>query len=811
MKYLIVILISFAANAKVFTVSAKWSCNRLDFSSETVKLPLFKNLSIKVDTKNSQLKIVPNIFDEVDLLNKDSVVNSDSCVKRLLSKVSKGIKKYSDSCNGCNLSSKEVMDTLKGKILKSKYFSNTKLIKLPRVYSGHNEYTGIVNYSLVEKFCSQSKLNSKEIIAVAGIGFIKQMSLIITSNKDAFPKTCIDEIKKVHEKFSFKNKNCEANSCKEIIEESNVRDEAYSMLEENFVYAKNKEDIQNLQANGYHKATPEIRNKILNDTLKDPIACAMNHTVRDSRRYLSIYRYDDAMSEFIDKYIQSMSQECIRDIVQSYITTKENHLSSDLNLCTSTYCKTQTNKYHENILKLMSYNHSKKQLEYFCKNQPKDKSYESFLDTWNKLDDVLMCTELKVGESRVLKNVSNDVLGHYHSLKRLSDKKYEASLAIKFTSPDPIQNQNMRKRVNDCISKTSEYFKSPSGEQMDVKIITPLENQKKPINERLEVVSIDIAAKGVAFRSHSKKYEESISCEVITHELLHLMGLVDEYHEHWNKVYFRRSTKEVYNPRHFPRDKDKNNFETTTAYVGCRSHSQKPSVMSSQGKMFQEAVKKKISCECKTDSCKQFIKNMKNLKISLFSTPEQSNLIKYCKRSILKNKKLSQDYEFDGKFYKNKNFSQSSLEFEIENFDMGTDLKTPRLVGYKYSCICQDDSCRKYINYYKNNFIDKNKFNSRNYCFSGATQNKSQSSNIAFDSAEPYKVNNNGTFSFTTTPSLNSLLRPAHFEQLKWGSCSSKASKYKSCAKYAYKSLDFQCSDKPKYCDSDEGWLTSIK
>ena len=56
-----------------------------------------------------------------------------------------------------------------------------------------------------------------------------------------------------------------------------------------------------------------------------------------------------------------------------------------------------------------------------------------------------------------------------------------------------------------------------------------------------------------------------------------------------------------------------------------------------------------------------------------------------------------------------------------------------------------------------------------------------------------------------TNPTSNfSLLQPAQFTRLKYGSCQSRAEKFNECQRYAYVST---CEDRPAYCDDESQWL----
>lgn len=816
MKYLLLILLSFALQAKVFTVMSSWNCNRLDISSRTASLPQSANLKIRVDTSTNSVSINPDIFNDIDFSNKDSIVNSDSCLVKLLSVLDGAVEEYVKNCDSCNLVSKDIKSNLKKEIASSSYFKKSQTLpKLPRVYSGHNEYIVKTDKKLIDKFCADKDLSAKEILAINGLSFIQQMSAELSYDKSAFDKKCINKIEKFQKKFTPKSLDCEDVTCIEIKSKIATRDATLSTLYNDYDFAQNKEDIEKLENLGFLVADSKIEAQILQNAVsdEDKDKCSIEHTMKfNDRGYSSIYKYDSVISKLIDTKYQGLPLNCIRSIVTRYIRDKE--ISADSNvICESDYCNERKSLYHQNIVRLMSFSHTKEQIDLFCKSPPNGKLFESYIDMWNKLDDISMCTELKIGESRPLLDKSTNGVGHYHGLKRLSDKKYEATLAIDFKSDDEAANEEMRERMNSCISKTSDYFKSPNGEQMDLKIISSEDNKKLQKDQQLKLVEIGIADKGEYFRSNSKKYAADIPCSTITHELLHLMGLVDEYHETAIQAYYNPDTKEAFNPRYFPAGKSKDGFEQKVAYVDCRSHSIENSVMALQRDRFADAVKSKVSCKCETKECIDVMKNPKLAKIANFSTPDDFNIKDYCTVKTLKKSNLSKDFESDD-VYTDVSYSENSLVFTSPEVNFGsrfTEDKEAKVIMNQTSCKCTTDKCREDIANFKSNIIDVNKYNSRRYCPYGTELQKDESEDIADINESDYSINDDGVFTFTTTPSKDSLLMPAHFEKMKWGSCSTKATRYNKCASYAYMLVDFQCTDKPKYCESDEGWLQSTK
>ena len=82
----------------------------------------------------------------------------------------------------------------------------------------------------------------------------------------------------------------------------------------------------------------------------------------------------------------------------------------------------------------------------------------------------------------------------------------------------------MFKRVSKCIGSLSGRLLSPEGESLEIAINTSRATELIPVSE----IKINSSP---GFRSHSLEYSSQIDCPSITHELFHLLGLVDEYDE----------------------------------------------------------------------------------------------------------------------------------------------------------------------------------------------------------------------------------------------------------------------------------------
>ena len=137
----------------------------------------------------------------------------------------------------------------------------------------------------------------------------------------------------------------------------------------------------------------------------------------------------------------------------------------------------------------------------------------------------LQCTQLKVGESRTLNSESlNPTLIHqkYRILRR-SDKEYIVTINPFFKS----KNEGMRNQMQKCLKIINPYLLGPNEEKLTIELAS-IDDKETPQHQ------IEIQANPFG-REHSEGYTDFIGCRTMAHEILHILGLIDEYKEPENR------------------------------------------------------------------------------------------------------------------------------------------------------------------------------------------------------------------------------------------------------------------------------------
>ena len=217
----------------------------------------------------------------------------------------------------------------------------------------------------------------------------------------------------------------------------------------------------------------------------------------------------------------------------------------------------------------------------------------------NKLDDLSLllkdlkkqsqCFDLNPGEEKFIH--SNTGRNRSFHIKREPDGSYSVPLTLNFSPAKDYDGSVPRgqapgyymNKVQQCIKKANTKMLGPNGEKLRVLIKEPGENDKSC--ETSDTINISIGSKN--HRSNAGKYASDIDCQTITHEVLHLLGLCDEYKEQSKGYYVDSQSGQIIEKEDFKLYKQQTgtvpnhgNFEFKLAY-DCRITSTN-SIMSNQ-------------------------------------------------------------------------------------------------------------------------------------------------------------------------------------------------------------------------------------
>jgi hypothetical protein len=108
-----------------------------------------------------------------------------------------------------------------------------------------------------------------------------------------------------------------------------------------------------------------------------------------------------------------------------------------------------------------------------------------------------------------------------YRLSQPTEGNFVAEVYAPFSPPEKAAQ--MRAHANQCLEQLNPRLQGPGSQSLNIRLVEEVGSPPIPPNP-IAVVSADA-------RSNSLAWEEDITCDVVVHELLHVLGLIDEYQE----------------------------------------------------------------------------------------------------------------------------------------------------------------------------------------------------------------------------------------------------------------------------------------
>ena len=161
------------------------------------------------------------------------------------------------------------------------------------------------------------------------------------------------------------------------------------------------------------------------------------------------------------------------------------------------------------------------------------------------------CQEILPGAERTVIAGTDEKINPSYKIKREKDGSYSVFLNLEFfadvdydgEAPAEDVPSHYMKKAQTCLKQAGEKMLGPNGEKLQILVSTP--SVSKGQNCKPSIRAIAIKKKG--FRPNSAEYSGDIDCPAITHEILHLLGLPDEYQESSKGYYVDPHTGQVEN------------------------------------------------------------------------------------------------------------------------------------------------------------------------------------------------------------------------------------------------------------------------
>ncbi|MBY0518686.1 MAG: hypothetical protein K2P81_17380 [Bacteriovoracaceae bacterium] len=793
-----------------------WSCQQQNYP-EIKQLRNSANVKIEAKLKNGELEISfkPNIFQVQPISlefvtgvisnQKEIGVDYSDCIEQFEKSYKQAISTYKNqncasSANNvfCQRTSEDLLDGFKRQIRSEKYFvENLDRVNLPRLLP--NQKTGSSPKEIqdnLNNFCSQKSFSKINLYSS------ETLQLILNNSTDVRIGVSQDCMKRIQSELE-KDSNaliglvCEKqiSLCNKIKEANIQGQQILAKSLENSVAATEKEDERWAKILMIPQDDKGGSNDLKERLNKDPFQCSqLGSSLKTETGYYPMSALPSSLAENMQKLSEVADGECLRTVIQNYA----------LGLAYVGFDREEFQKYcQENSSKLCKEMEERKKLsdknlrDLFaltygdlgkrfvtecddCLDSPA-KSLQQLINKVKEAKEAVTCIDLKVGEAKVVSSFDGapaGLSGNY-SLKKRADGGFDVKVGMNVVSDGAfgVSADEMLQRVQKCISEVTPYMKGANGNILNLQVLSGKELSQIPASERPRLNNISI--QGPNTRSNSGSYEANVDCPTITHEVLHLLGLCDEY-------------------------------DGTGDGYTCRAAPKVASIMSSQNAAFEKAVPKTFNCECKVGStCRKIMEGQdeahKNfyMMANIYSTTDYKFRNQYCNDKELPQTTWSAIAQNPYTVYE-KTSSENDITIVTQN--SGDIYPAIERSEFKCKCATGDNKCQTQLNEFKAQVAATIKTTTP-YCPSGSNWTQPQIGN-KLNSESPYKWTGSSV-QFVTKPEWPSLIHANHFERIAGGACASKASKYNECAKWAYRGKENtnNCSGKPLYCEDDQEFL----
>lgn len=183
-----------------------------------------------------------------------------------------------------------------------------------------------------------------------------------------------------------------------------------------------------------------------------------------------------------------------------------------------------------------------------------------------------------------------------------------ATNAQKSAMDAQLKEETLRK-IRQCMHTLQPHLKGPGGETMEIRILTPEQTNTLPQAMRPRSRRVEVSPEHNG-RGNADNFGTNFTCPTIGHELLHHLGLCDEYLE------VEADKQEIWSCRVTPIE---TSFMKETFYA------------------FDQTVPQTISCDCTDQLCKDAMASDSKLK-DLYLTKDSEDILevnfylKYCER-----------------------------------------------------------------------------------------------------------------------------------------------------------------------------------
>lgn len=786
-----------ALAAATTTIPLTWECPQHNYLN-IKQLPVMSKIKATFSNKSGELivQLHPNLFNGA---SSSVRVDYGNCLTKLEQQLKPQIENLKRTrCQqqvemiACTREADELTSALSRTIKAQKFFSTNITREIPTRLPGYwdTQLDQQSNENTHLRFCNENESDETQF---SENNLIK-LSASTSYALNAPGLVCLNKFKVDHAQLTQK---IISSACPEPIKLCQQVTQSLKQTRDRIdkIIATKQKKVEEHEANfrdalGHTIDGEAALAKLLPRLDKQPLTChELTNPLVINNRTFPLTSLPMAFSQYSVKIAELTDADCIRTVTQNYAVQLafegwrrldvQEHCQAHM----STFCEEvqeKENLHRQNLRQLFAMGYGEAGANFVdnctdCSQSP-GTQIKYLLDKIKDSKEMLACLELKPGESKVVtwREGSPSGVGGNYSLKKRSDGGFDVAISMKIRSDEPNATM-MMERVQNCIKDVTPYLKGPRGEELNLQILSPTQTMQLPSSQRPPVNEIQIQPANT--RSNSVSYSANIDCPTITHEVLHLLGLCDEY-------------------------------SGVADGFTCRATPKIASIMSSQREAFKKVIPETHTCECKEKTCTAIMGGNDNLKRSVYVSESIYSLTDYQLRNEYCSIEESSSINWNEEDHSIPHIVKKHNDYELYSVSYAITSQSNKVVPTHLSCHCktQNEKCASDLRLIARS-IEEGVKNKKSACPPGAELVKSekginpkQSSNFSWDGKR---------FKVARPSDWPSLLHPQHYERIVGGSCPKVAEKYSQCAQWAYRTKQDtnNCQGKPAYCDSDKEFL----
>lgn len=547
-------------------------------------------------------------------------------------------------------------------------------------------------------------------------------------------------------------------------------------------------------------AQTHFRNLFLNNGRGRPLYPSdLNSSFRYGNSTFRLSQFDSVIGPLVNE--ANMNSSDRRLLLQNYMVSRAallrnedqfnaNFCQRDQRLCTAAL--NQRTMVRENIRTMFERIHGERrgtQLaneELACWTDDRRSAVGDVINILERAAEAAPCMPLEPGQYRMsntrqqgsTRNFANQYL-----MRRMANGNFQAVLNLDFQSNGgSVSSEEMMTKTKACLRYAKPFLKGPQGEQLEVVVLSPQETQLLPEDQRPRAAAVDIRTTTAETFTTANNFEDSVDCPTITHEVLHHLGLCDEY---------RESRPEL-------------------NQVTCRPVTNAVSIMNDSWYSYKMAIPRTNNCEC-NDVCQRIMRRPANIRSiylgqnaqqiippTFYSRQADGSSTPRCTSTSMRPVRGNLAHPDKAAVWSGETATQFNVESRM--IDSSGNVQSAMVTC---PCVASDPTCRTVKDHVKL-AIERAPRNSECPSYTGSF------SPTTFTNADERRTRWGGSvieptvqgnlLRFSSEPVLNSILQPNQFNRILGGLCPNTAGAYHQCAEWAYRDASNGSCSTPQEC-----------